>query len=86
MVSRRARNLILLSRSGARSEAAKVLVEELERQGVRVLTPALDISNLDNLRKVFDSAMKSFPPIRGCIQATVALRVCHSTWSLRDGS
>ncbi|PZD41177.1 Polyketide synthase modules protein [Pyrenophora tritici-repentis] len=74
MVNRGARNLILLSRSGAKSEAAKHLVEELQGQGVRVLTPAVDIGLLSNLRDVFCAATEGLPPIRGCIQATVALR------------
>lgn len=75
MVQRGARNLVLLSRSGPKSEAAKMLVDELQKRGVNVSTPAVDISNLEELVDNLKRIMKSMPPVRGCIQATVALRV-----------
>ena len=79
MASRGARNLVLLSRSGAKSNVAKALVSELEMQGVCVATPQVDIGDLTSLKHVLDDLAKSMAPIRGCIQATVALRVClHS--------
>ncbi|RYP05180.1 hypothetical protein DL765_009915 [Monosporascus sp. GIB2] len=74
MVSRGARNLILLSRSGAASIAAKGLVRELKEQGVRVVTPPVDIGALGKLKCVLGELAKHMPPIRGCIQATLALR------------
>ncbi len=76
MAIRGARNLILLSRSGVKTSAAKALVSELEMQGVRVATPQVDIGDLARLTHVLDDLKKSMAPIRGCIQATVALRVC----------
>lgn len=75
MVSRGARNLILLSRSGAKVAAAKALVVELTSQGVCVATPPVDISNLSSLKQEMEKLEEHMPPIRGCIQATVALRV-----------
>lgn len=73
MVGRGARHLILLSRSGPTTDTAKALVAELKMQSVNVATPRVDIGNLDALQEAIDSL--SMPPIRGCIQATVALRV-----------
>lgn len=75
MVSRGARNLILLSRTGAGGAAAKNLVARLISQGVCVATPSVDISNLSWLKKEINKLEERMPPIRGCIQATVALRV-----------
>ncbi|KAI1758450.1 KR domain-containing protein [Xylaria castorea] len=86
LVSRGARNLILISRSGAQSEAAKMLVDELQIQGVQVATPSVDLVDLERLREVLRTLSHSMPPIRGCIQATVALRdalfpnVSHEDW------
>ncbi|KAL8782131.1 MAG: hypothetical protein Q9213_005665 [Squamulea squamosa] len=74
MCSRGARNLILLSRSGVRNDAANALVDELEMQGVCVATPQVDIGDLVNLTNILDNLAKCMPPVRGCIQATVALR------------
>lgn len=82
MSSRGARNLILLSRSGVKNEAGRALVDELEKQGVRVATPQVDIGDLGSLTNVLAQLAKFMPPVRGCIQATVALRVC----SLAPGS
>ncbi|KAI4263037.1 MAG: hypothetical protein L6R42_001796 [Xanthoria sp. 1 TBL-2021] len=74
MNSRGARNLILLSRSGVKNEAGRALVDELEKQGVRVATPQVDIGDLGSLTNILAQLAKVMPPVRGCIQATVALR------------
>ncbi|KAF3055049.1 Lovastatin diketide synthase LovF [Daldinia childiae] len=74
MVDRGARNLILLSRSGVKSQEAKNLIRYLEGRQICVVTPAVDISNLVALKHVLKPLEKTMPPIRGCIQATVALR------------
>lgn len=79
MVGRGARNLILLSRSGARGTAAKALINELSVQGICVTAPAVDISNLNELKNEIEKLKGRMPPIRGCIQATVALRVRHTS-------
>lgn len=80
MVSRGARNLILLSRSGVKSDAARCLVTELEMKGVKIAAPQCDIGDLNSLHQVLDHIADSMPPIKGCIQATVALRVCSSSF------
>ncbi|KAI1171949.1 hypothetical protein F4777DRAFT_593267 [Nemania sp. FL0916] len=68
-----ARHLILLSRSGARSEAAKQLVTKLKNDGVEVYTPSCDISRSDSLRAVLEYADNNMPPVKGCIQGAMAL-------------
>lgn len=75
MASRGARNLALLSRSGAKGDDAKALVIELELKGVCVATPQVNIGDLNNLTQVFNDLAKIMPPVKGCIQAAVALRV-----------
>ncbi|KAI0188560.1 lovastatin nonaketide synthase [Astrocystis sublimbata] len=74
LVDRGAKHLILLSRKGGNSAAAKTLVEELEAKGARIATPAVDMSNLATLKAVLQRTTERMPPIRGCIQATVVLR------------
>ncbi|KAI1819535.1 lovastatin nonaketide synthase [Xylaria intraflava] len=92
LVSRGARHLILLSRSGARSEVAKRLVNELEVEGAQIATPAVDLVDLERLREVIEDLGHSMPPIRGCIQATVALRdalfqnMSHEDWTVAVNS
>ncbi|KAI9040232.1 putative polyketide synthase [Aspergillus affinis] len=74
MVSRGARHLILLSRSGPRNSEAYKLIHELEEQGATVATPQVDVGNLSKLKQVLAELSSSMPPIRGCIQGTMVLR------------
>lgn len=67
--------MILLSRSGPRSTEAKNLVKELAEKGVRICTPSCDISNRAALQSVLDSCKKEMPPIKGCIQSTMVMKV-----------
>ncbi|KAF2706215.1 ketoacyl-synt-domain-containing protein [Pleomassaria siparia CBS 279.74] len=74
MAGKGAKNLILLSRSGAASDAAQSLVRELRDMGVQVEAPACDVSSLESLRSVLEYCAQKMPPIVGCIQGTMVLR------------
>ncbi|PSN74707.1 reducing type I polyketide synthase [Corynespora cassiicola Philippines] len=74
MVSRGARHLILLSRSGMASEQAQRFVHELTEIGVQVWAPPCDISRIDQLETLLEGCKLSMPPIKGCIQGTMVLR------------
>jgi short-subunit dehydrogenase len=74
MATRGARNLILLSRSGPRTEVAKTMVEDLRQLGVDVRTPKCDIADRSSLAAALVSC-KDMPPIRGCVQAAGMLKV-----------
>ena len=75
MVQRGAKSLILLSRSGLKAEAAKELVQELRLGGAQVETPACDISDAESLSAVLRDCATRAPPVKGCIQASMVLRV-----------
>lgn len=77
------------SRSGgAKSTAATRLVSELRAQGVTVVTPACDVSSASSLSKMLKGCGRDMPPIRGCINAAMALQdaifhnMTHSQWDL----
>lgn len=74
MVQRGARNLILLSRSGPKSDAAKQLMEELRGLGVCIRAPKCDVSSVASLSDAL-SHCSDMPPIKGCLQATMVLQV-----------
>ena len=76
MVSRGVRNLILLSRSGAQSDTAVALIEELKAKGAHVEAPACDVTKLDMLRTVLESCLKTMPAVKGVIQGSMVLSVC----------
>ncbi|KAK6539088.1 hypothetical protein TWF694_010628 [Orbilia ellipsospora] len=85
MAIRGVKHLILLSRSGPRTENAKKFIEELEGMGVKCIAPACDISNRSLLQKTLGSL--DIPPIKGCIQSSMVLRSAlfadmkHSEWA-----
>lgn len=75
MVKRGARNLILLSRSGPRTDVAKAMISELESTGARVYTPLCDVVDRSSLENVLSQCAKEMPPIKGCVQTSAALKV-----------
>ncbi|KAL9121038.1 MAG: hypothetical protein Q9187_002404 [Circinaria calcarea] len=74
MVRRGAKNLILLSRSGSKSEAAIELVNEMKDEGIVIAAPSCDVSNPNSLSLVLDSCAKYMPPIKGCVQGSMVLK------------
>ncbi|KAJ5291696.1 polyketide synthase [Penicillium angulare] len=76
MAARGARNLVLLSRLGPRNESGIQLIEELKTMGVRVETPACDITDIHAMRVVFEKLTAGMPPIKGVIQASIVARDC----------
>ncbi|OGM50472.1 putative polyketide synthase, partial [Aspergillus bombycis] len=75
LVSRGARNLLLLSRSGADSNPeGRKLLDQLHGHGVKALAPACDVSDAQSLRKALDACqLQMMPPIKGCIQGAMVL-------------
>lgn len=74
MSQRGAKNLILLSRSGPKSQAAKDLLKELAARGARAAAPKCDISSSESLSRALRECSE-MPQIRGCIQGTMVLQV-----------
>ncbi|KAF1948945.1 ketoacyl-synt-domain-containing protein [Byssothecium circinans] len=72
--ARGARNLILLSRSGATGKAAQALVSDLKAQGVHVEAPPCDVADEQSLRSVLENCLRRMPPIKGCLQASGAYK------------
>ena len=77
MVSRGAKNLVLLSRSAADSPKTASFVEELVEAGCnRVLPVNCDVASEDDLARAMDTcAREGLPPIRGVIHAAFVLHV-----------
>ncbi|WP_447955834.1 type I polyketide synthase [Vreelandella sp. EE7] len=73
LVSKGARQLILLNRSGTRTEAARQAVEELEAQGVKVLAAACDITDRAALENVLERARGELHPLRGIVHAATVI-------------
>jgi hypothetical protein len=74
MVSRGARNLIYVSRSGASSLEAINFVNDLTATGVHVQVLSCDITDEQKLCTSLRSVLKTMPPLRGVIQGAMVLK------------
>lgn len=75
MVERNLKNVILCSRSGPNSEAGKAISKELKEKGVNAAVYACDVSSATQLASVLKDCETKMPPIKGCIQSAMVLRV-----------
>lgn len=87
MVQKGARYFVTPSRSGVKSQAVAEFVARLEQKGVTIITSCCDVSSSDQLAALLQ-ACKDMPPIRGCINAAMALQdamfynMTHSQWKI----
>ncbi|KAL2835360.1 hypothetical protein BJY01DRAFT_252737 [Aspergillus pseudoustus] len=77
LVDRGARNLILLSRSGNQNVYAGVTTKDLQEKGATVLTPTCDITDRGALASTLEFCSRTMPPIKGCVQASMAVSSSH---------
>lgn len=75
MATRNVKHLILLSRSGVKTKAAQSLMDELKVGGVNAIAPICDVSDEASLAAVLAKYNKVMPSIKGCIQASMVLKV-----------
>ncbi|KAJ4300071.1 hypothetical protein N0V90_005320 [Kalmusia sp. IMI 367209] len=75
LVSRGAKNLILLSRSGPKQDDNHLqdMLADMRRTGVDVKCPICDITDQSALDKAIMDLSRTMPPIKGCIQAAMVL-------------
>ncbi|WP_341675851.1 type I polyketide synthase [Niveibacterium sp. SC-1] len=71
LAERGARNLVLISRRGPRTEEAVAGIARLEAQGVRVIAEACDVTDLDALRQLLQRP--DLPPLRGIVHAAAVI-------------
>ncbi|KAI1085557.1 polyketide synthase [Whalleya microplaca] len=74
MVTRGARNLILLSRRGPIEDSARNFVNELKTTCDNVAAPACDVAERDALQRTIDECLTHMPSIKGCIQGSLVLK------------
>ncbi|XP_044723776.1 KR domain-containing protein [Hirsutella rhossiliensis] len=86
MAQKGAKHLVVPTRSGIASQEAADVVDELGKQGVRVLTPTCDVSSAQCLAEALENCNATMPPIRGCINAAMVLQdsvfenMTHAQW------
>ena len=80
MVSRGAKFLILLSSSAKQSYEIDTFLTDIRAAGVTLAVPVCDISDSALLSIVIGECRQTMPPIKGCVQAAMVLKVSVALW------
>jgi polyketide synthase 12 len=73
MTTKGARYLVLMSRSGPKTEEEKTLVERMKARGVKVMIAKGDVSDEKDVERIFSKIRKSMPPLKGLQHAAMVL-------------
>jgi phthiocerol/phenolphthiocerol synthesis type-I polyketide synthase C len=73
LVGRGARHLVLLSRRGIETPAAREVLAEFKAAGVAVAAPACDVADADALRDALAGVGADMPPLRGVVHAAMVI-------------
>jgi NADPH:quinone reductase-like Zn-dependent oxidoreductase/SAM-dependent methyltransferase len=82
MAARGAKSLVFLSRSGRVSPSVTEMLDDLKGAGCKARIFICDVANVDHVKSVVEDCAASLPPIKGCIQCSMTLRVSHHLISL----
>ncbi len=69
LVENGATQLVLVGRQGAKTPESKMLIEELERKGAKVLGVAADITQIADVERVIDQVCKTMSPLHTILHA-----------------
>ena len=75
MVSKGARNLVLVSRNGSATAKVKELVEDLATIGAQVVVRRCDVSDSASVQKLIASELVGLPEVRGVVHGAMVLSV-----------
>lgn len=75
MVSKGARNIVLLSRSGAVHGKAKVQVDALNASGANIVVRRCNVADRADVDALLTSGIEGLPPVRGIIHGAMVLHV-----------
>ncbi|KAI0403947.1 ketoacyl-synt-domain-containing protein [Xylaria palmicola] len=74
MVSRGARHLVLVSRSGSATGKVKELIDEVANVGAEVVVRQCDVANPADVEELINFGIEGMPPVRGLIHGAMVLR------------
>jgi len=75
MVSKGAKNIVLVSRSGSATGKVKELVDELALSGVNIVVRQCDIVNINSVENLIANELVGMPEIRGVVHGAMVLHV-----------
>lgn len=79
MASRGAKHIVFLSRTGNVNEPVQKMIDDLKSKGCEAHIFACDVSNSERVKAVVEEVTRTLPPIKGCVQGSMVLRVSLSS-------
>ncbi|KAI1076604.1 ketoacyl-synt-domain-containing protein [Whalleya microplaca] len=74
MVSRGARHLVLVSRSGSATGKVKDLIDEAAEADAEIIVRRCDVANPSDVEELVNHGLEGVPPIRGLVHGAMVLR------------
>ncbi|PVH85769.1 BcPKS8, polyketide synthase [Cadophora sp. DSE1049] len=74
MVSKGARNLVLLSRTGSTTGTVKELIDELTPLGANIVVRSCNVVDTTSVENLITKELVDIPPIRGVVHGAMVLR------------
>lgn len=75
MVSRGARSIVLVSRSGAATGKVKELIDEQAELGAKIVVRQCDVASKESVESLIANDLTGLPEVRGVIHGTMVLKV-----------
>ena len=73
LISKGARSLILISRSGPQSKDAKIAIDQFKKRGVTVHATSCDVTDKNRLSALLTEIAETLPPLRGIVHAATVI-------------
>lgn len=81
MASKGAKHVVFLSRTGKVTESVQKMIDDLESKDCQAHIFACDVSDSERVKTVIEEVTKTLPPIKGCVQGSMVLKVSFSCLS-----
>jgi NAD(P)-dependent dehydrogenase (short-subunit alcohol dehydrogenase family) len=75
MVSKGAKNIVLVSRSGSATGKVRELIEELALSGANIVVRQCDVVNSNSVENLIANELVGMPEIRGVVHGAMVLHV-----------
>ena len=75
MIGKGAKNIVLLSRSGALKGKAKDQIDALNDSGANIIVRRCDVADKADVENLISSGLADLPPVRGIIHGAMVLNV-----------
>lgn len=75
MISRGAKNIVLLSRSGELRGKARAQIDSLNSDGANIVVRSCDVVDRTAVDQLISTGLNDLPPVRGVVHGAMVLHV-----------